>query len=569
MGLNRTRGDNYASVRITASTVLDPRNDCYGVNAALGSQVTLTTPAAFGHQVDGSIFCSTDDRWKIYDLGLNAATQPILVAAGAGMSFLGGATTIAITLSGGGVQLTVLDDGVTIQVDNLAGVASSGGGSALSQVNWYFDFANTTGLASDLNSGADATHPLLTYNGGFIARVGKDGAGPWAVAPILHFMSSQPNPNADGISFIPEILPFGIPGGSFAAIILGTLTTKVAAGNLLSVVTPKNRSSPANGQLLTLTFQGGGTAAAALDFLQNTTAGKVSNSWTRTSVGANEFTAFQPVTPLVAGTFPTVNEFDTWAAGDTIAIMNLPKVYADAIAGPVICQNVEIAQVNAEGCNLNGGTFQECRVSGAVDHSRTRIVTFQNCTLAFQGGRYDAPNALIVAGGTSGTSGSTFHLGPGSTLTHDAYIGTTGGGTTQAHEITIEAAYIDSGGLLLTNGECTLQVADPQVAGSPLQWGPGNVDVGGTAELLINAGNAVASILNQGGAAGCVTCAGQSTGLFLDSTVSPAVWSGSRNITATLLDTDGHAGGGFRNGASGTVACRSNLGAGGIRSGQI
>jgi hypothetical protein len=570
MGLNRTRGDNYSSVRVTTSIVLDPGNDCYGVNAVLGVQATLTTPAAFTHQAAGEKFCSTDDRWKIYDLGLNASTQPILVAAGAGMSFLGGATTIAITISAGGVQLTVLDDGVTIQVDNLAGVAGSGGGSALSQIPWYFDFSNVTGLASDLNSGADATHPLLTWNGGFIARVGKDGAGPWAVAPILHFMSSQPNPNADGISFIPTNLPFGIPGGSFAALIFGTVTVKVAAGNILAAVTAKNRSAPANGQLLTLTFQGAAAGnVAALDFLQNTTGGKVSNSWARTNVGANQFTAFQPITPLLAGTFPTLLEFDTWAAGDTVQVSSIPKVYADALAGPVIVQNVEIAQVNAQGVNLNGGTFQECRMSAAIDPTRTKICSFQNCTLAFQGNRYQAPSCFLQAGGTAGTSGATFHLGAGSVATLDTYLGSTGGGQSYTHELTIEAAYIDSGGLLLAGGDNTLQSADPHVAGSPFMWGPGNLDISGVAELLINAGNAVASILNQGGLAGAVTCVGQQTGLFLDSVAAPAVFSASRNITAALLDTDGHAGGGFRNGVGGTVACRSNQGGGGIRSGVI
>ncbi len=442
--------------------------------------------------------------------------------------------------------------------------------SGLSQINWYFDFGNTTGLASDTNSGADSSHPLRTWNGGFVPRAGVNGQGPWAVAPILHFMSTQPSSIADPISFIPTSLPFAIPGGSFAAIIIGTITAKVAAGNLVGAVTSKNRSSPANGQLLTLTFQNGAAGnVAALDFVQNTTGGKVSNSWARTNVGTNEFTMFQPITPAIPGAFPTLAEFDTWAPGDTVQISNIPKVYADAIAGPVFVYNVEISQANVVGVNLNGANLNECRISGGIDAIRTRGASCTNCIIEFQTNRYMSPSLFIVGGGTAGTSGSTVNLGPGSVLTLDAYIGSTGGGPTYIKETTIEAAYIDSGGVINILGVTTLQATDARVAGSPLMWGPGTVDLNGAGEFLILPGNAVASILNQGGAFGCITFAGAGQALFLDTTVTPAVWSGIRNVTAALLDTDGHAGGGFREGVSGGVNCKGNWGGGSIRTGVV
>lgn len=45
----------------------------------------------------------------------------------------------------------------------------------LTQASWYLDEANATGLASDENTGADATHPLLT-GAEFERRVGRRAA---------------------------------------------------------------------------------------------------------------------------------------------------------------------------------------------------------------------------------------------------------------------------------------------------------------------------------------------------------------------------------------------------------
>jgi hypothetical protein len=133
MGRNRGHGaggtsTNYAPVRVSSSIVLDPENDCYGVVAALGHPVTLTTPPAFGvDPTKGVDFCSWGDRWKIFDLNGNAATQSIQIVAGAGMTFVGGLAFIQITANRAGYQITVLDDGVTLQYDALG---PTGGGAA-------------------------------------------------------------------------------------------------------------------------------------------------------------------------------------------------------------------------------------------------------------------------------------------------------------------------------------------------------------------------------------------------------------------------------------------------------
>lgn len=65
------------------------------------------------------------------------------------------------------------------------------------QLTWFIDPSNTSGVASDKNSGLDALHPLLTYNGGLVPRIVGGVGAIWnfsSPGPTMQitWMSDQP-----------------------------------------------------------------------------------------------------------------------------------------------------------------------------------------------------------------------------------------------------------------------------------------------------------------------------------------------------------------------------------------
>jgi len=195
MGQNRADGDSYAPVRVGsaidggATYVLSAGNDFYGVSANLGHPATLTTPYAFG-QGPSVGACSFGDRWKIVDVGGNATAQPITVAAGLGMVFAGGASSVQIAQSGSGLLLTVLDDGQTIQVDAVSSVLggtnyeSTTNTSSLPAANpLVFTSAPIARKGSGLFEVSANGCPVLTGGGGTVITFGltRDFGTPGAV----------------------------------------------------------------------------------------------------------------------------------------------------------------------------------------------------------------------------------------------------------------------------------------------------------------------------------------------------------------------------------------------------
>lgn len=176
-----------------------------------------------------------------------------------------------------------------------------------SQATWIIDPANSTGLANDNNSGIDAAHPLLSYNGGVVTKWGT-------TSPILRqnttltWLSSQPVGGAD-----PVILEPVMVGGS--CIITGALgvSQQVTTGAFAAVVA--RVFNPA--QLLEVTPPAG-PALAVGNLIHNTTLGKDSWAFVNAIVGGGVVSMEQPLSP-VAVPFAGVNpaEVNSWLMGDT------------------------------------------------------------------------------------------------------------------------------------------------------------------------------------------------------------------------------------------------------------
>lgn len=128
------------------------------------------------------------------------------------------------------------------------------------QATWFIDPQNVSTNASDTNSGLDALHPVRTWAGGVLAKLGT-------YSPILGqdttftFISSHTD-NTDAVIFRPII------DNGAKVIIMGALTAPLVNAGVLSGVTAKNPGVNGSGNLLqaNLSF-----AASAGQLIVNTT----------------------------------------------------------------------------------------------------------------------------------------------------------------------------------------------------------------------------------------------------------------------------------------------------------
>jgi hypothetical protein len=225
------------------------------------------------------------------------------------------------------------------------------------QATWFIDPANSTGLASDNNTGLDAAHPVLSYNGGVAAKWGT-------VSPILSqdttltWLSSQTTDGNDPIVFTPVLNKGAVP--TLTASLVLTHGGVVAAG-----VTPKNRTT---GQLLEVNLTVAGLPIGTL--VHNTTAGKNSYAYVYANTAGTTYTMSQPLgpatLPLNDFTGPAT-EVDTWANGDTLNIydfINIDLVTVaptmagfDAAGGFPAAQLVQLSFEPQDGGNGNGNVL--------------------------------------------------------------------------------------------------------------------------------------------------------------------------------------------------------------------
>ena len=206
--------------------------------------------------------------------------------------------------------------------------------------NWYIDFANSLGCASDQNSGTSATcsggcsgstcpsgvGPLLTAGEWLQHRLGT--RSPTFAAPshvvTLHVLSSQPSSSATGD-------PFGTfsptsPDGMFA--IVGTLQP-VGSTFSAGTITQISRGNPGND------FQVGSISGSAVAGQLLFDSNVNSYAWID-SIATGTATCTQPI--AAAGlTTPTNSPSFTidgasWTIGDTLQLYTVPAIYIDVFS---------------------------------------------------------------------------------------------------------------------------------------------------------------------------------------------------------------------------------------------
>lgn len=225
------------------------------------------------------------------------------------------------------------------------------------QATWFVDPQNVTGLASDSNSGIDATHPVASFNGGVLVKWGTN-APTLAQDTTITWLSSA-TADADIIVLRPIMQ-------NAVLVLQGQLTAaqQVRAGALAGVIA-KNRAAA---QLLEADL---GAAVPAGTLVKNTTAGKVSFAFVDLLVGGTLYSLSQPLTaaalPVSYGAAPS--EVDTWANGDTfvayeplhvqIAVLE-PTVSSYKVDGgnfPTPVQIYHLVNIESDGTPINGTCF--------------------------------------------------------------------------------------------------------------------------------------------------------------------------------------------------------------------
>ena len=160
-------------------------------------------------------------------------SAPIVLEAAAGSTVAGGATFASSAPHS--AALAIYDaDAKNWSVFSSA--AGAGGPNAYwDQASWYVDPSNSTGLASDRNSGLTATSPVKSWNGGVVARWGTI-APTFAQNTTIEWLSAHRD-DSDPVLFTPTTTEGAvcIMGGEF------TPANLVASG-VLGTVTPVNKA---------------------------------------------------------------------------------------------------------------------------------------------------------------------------------------------------------------------------------------------------------------------------------------------------------------------------------------
>lgn len=405
------------------------------------------------------------------------------------------------------------------------------------QAAFFVDPANSTGHASDDNDGLTPLTPVLTYSIGIVANKWGTVSPTLAQHTVITWLSSW----APALQPDPVICEPVMQGAVLQ--LVGTLVG-VAAGAFVAV-TPKAR---ATGQLLDVDL---GTGALPGDLVVNTTAGKASVATVYKNVAGTNFAMTQPQTPAPVGPIDSTTpmaEVDTWAPGDTFRIFRQPTVNlvscnpvpAGFIAPnfPNPLQLLHIHAISADGIPAddnvylaNAMTVAECFfestvcVTEAADDTNTLLY---GCFVT---------QALIDAAGSSigvMNGGALFSAFSTSqipyTIGNDAILDASVG--------SIIINQTGGGNAFLTNvylAGTVLFGAPVNVIGAQL-WGPGTIDVIGTARMFYggSAGAAVATFLNLGG----LLINGQNRAMAFQPT-DPATWHyrAAASLTPTNLDT--------------------------------
>lgn len=257
------------------------------------------------------------------------------------------------------------------------------------QATWNIDPTNASGLASDDNSGVDATHPLLTYQECswrlFLAELNQ-------VTTLTCGPGNQQAGDNPTFSFIPRAGNNGVK--------LAGVPTVVYTSTVTSYVAAAFGSSAADDNELGDTAVPGGsfTAAGALatGVLVKRTSGTVIYAGAIKDLGTTTLRVGQPVNPA------SVSSNVAFAPGDTYQVISLPSITSMAIMPWSTNLGTQLSlltwNVPANGsAAVPSISFVTCYVEKLV----------RNCgeNLAFTGCVFDIPAGASFEGGGVTTTG--------------------------------------------------------------------------------------------------------------------------------------------------------------------
>lgn len=425
------------------------------------------------------------------------------------------------------------------------------------QATWVIDPANSTGLASDGNTGLDATHPLLTW-GEVLARWGTDKPR-IAQNTTVTFLSSQAGPT-DLIYCSPFLLncTFVIQGQLGAA-------QQIATGVLASV-TAKNRATP---QLL----QANSGATAINQLVVNAT--HPSRAWSSIAIGGGVFAMSQPIVPVTVPSVVTSGtEVDTWANGDSVTVYAPMQVFVGEIRPKPVGYSAGFTNASLQVYQLQialttGGVGEGCSFFNAM-------VSFVDCLVSnpcqidevgisgLGSGHADSIFSEYMGGSVEGTQGfiaGRFDFGRvrNAQFVADIIVGIGAGssgvqiGGAPTNESAMGAVYIATSCILKSNANIR---GDLTLSGSSIvAWGPGSLDMLGRARLSYPSG------------AGAATAAFLLTGQLLANNVfsqfsvtSTGAWANTITLSGANLDAAAGAAGFGGRGISPDGGAYSNVG---------
>jgi len=181
----------------------------------------------------------------------------------------------------------------------------------------YVDPQNSSGCASDSNSGTSATcgsggsGPVIDYRE--LVRRWGTVSPTFCQLTTLTWLSTQTTAN-DPVIFHPIVR-----GGGIYALLTSTCASPIAV--TIGSVTAKNRATP---QLLQADI---GASGAANMFLSNST--HSSNAWAFRVVSGTVFAISQPLAPIATLPFTSATVVDTWANSDSVSMCS--QIGADLV----------------------------------------------------------------------------------------------------------------------------------------------------------------------------------------------------------------------------------------------
>jgi hypothetical protein len=375
---------------------------------------------------------------------------------------------------------------------------------------WYIDPANATGSASDGNGCTTQAAPCTTY--AEIVRRWGTTAPAFTQSVTVTFLSSHAD-NTDPVTASPAL-----SNGSNLLIegILGP-AQQVASG-VLSAVNAKNRTT---GHLLQATLPAG---AGAGQLVVNTT--HASRAWVYANAGGASWYLSQPLAPAASSAPSAVEtpaEVDAWANGDAVILyapVNVDVAQASATVDPNgsntagVVELYQLTVFDPAGPNRYDPFAFTSRVrvvesavqrvsEGTALAGATVAPSFLNdnveADIASDVGSAPRASLSVTGGQINSPAFGAYVSMRGADLDADVILGA----STRADLIggTYGEAFLDHGVVVSVLDGALSCTSDSGAYGPPVLWGPGTVDVAGTASMAYPAGAGRAQSTFVGGLA--------------------------------------------------------------------